>query len=139
MKTYDLFIDADVLIDIGTKRYEHYHNSINALQRALDNNQVIATSSLIIANLYYLISKELNRQQAQSICEDIMTIVEILPFHKKQIVESFESKFSDKEDGMNYFIAYSSKCDLILTRNKRDFRHSKIIVKTPAEYLKTIK
>ncbi len=46
------------------------------------------------------------------------------------------SDFGDLEDAVQYFASKSENIDVILTRNKKDFKFSEIKVSTPAEFLK---
>ncbi|MBK8506061.1 MAG: hypothetical protein IPL46_30020 [Saprospiraceae bacterium] len=46
--------------------------------------------------------------------------------------------FKDFEDGLQYYTALESQCDLIVTRNLRDFKESAIPVLSPREYLTKI-
>ena len=63
-----------------------------------------------------------------SLCEPILA--------DKQIAKSaLKSPFKDFEDAMQYFSAVSEGCDVIITRNKKDFAESKIQVLEPQEFL----
>jgi hypothetical protein len=58
---------------------------------------------------------------------------------QKQVLAALESKFTDFEDALQYFSAIqSNKVDVIITRNTKDFKLSKIPVFTPQEYLATL-
>ena len=46
-----------------------------------------------------------------------------------------DNSFPDFEDGLQYYSAIENEVDLIITRNKRDFKSSKIPVMTAKEYL----
>jgi predicted nucleic acid-binding protein len=46
------------------------------------------------------------------------------------------SDFGDLEDAVQYFSAKAKDVDIIITRNKKDFKLSEIKVLTPAEFLK---
>lgn len=43
--------------------------------------------------------------------------------------------FNDFEDGIQYYTALESEANLIITRNLKDFKHSKIPVMSPKEFL----
>lgn len=43
------------------------------------------------------------------------------------------------EDAMKYFSALASKCDLILTRNEKDFKNALIPGMNAESYLETLK
>jgi hypothetical protein len=64
--------------------------------------------------------------------------VEICGVDKRTIMEAVNSGFGDLEDAVQYFAAKFEEVDIIITRNKKDFRHSKIKVRTPAEFIKEI-
>ena len=44
------------------------------------------------------------------------------------------SGFDDLEDAMQYYSAISSKVDVVLTRNKKDFVEANVPVMTPDEF-----
>jgi len=46
-----------------------------------------------------------------------------------------DAKFKDCEDGIQYYSALESQCQLIVTRNLKDFKNSKIPVLSPKEYI----
>ncbi len=48
------------------------------------------------------------------------------------------SDFKDFEDALQYFSATDSDCDIIITRNGKDFKKSLLPVITPKEYLQSI-
>ena len=54
---------------------------------------------------------------------------------EKEIESSIKSKFRDFEDGIQNYSAINSKMEIIVTRNTRDFKHSKLSVLTPKEFL----
>ena len=47
-------------------------------------------------------------------------------------------KASDFEDALQYYSALQEKCELIVTRNKKDFLFSKIMVCTPDEFFREL-
>jgi predicted nucleic acid-binding protein len=54
----------------------------------------------------------------------------------KMIDKALTSGFSDFEDALQYFCALQSNCNILLTRNEKDFKIAKIPVLSPFEYLK---
>jgi hypothetical protein len=55
----------------------------------------------------------------------------------EDIESSIESKFSDFEDGIQYFTALrSKKIDALITRNVKDYKHSQLPVFTPKQWCK---
>ena len=54
-------------------------------------------------------------------------LVNILPLEDKAIELALASDFGDFEDGLQYFVAMDYESDIIITRNKKDFKSSKKI------------
>jgi len=46
-----------------------------------------------------------------------------------------DTNFTDFEDGLQYYSAIENEIDVIITRNKKDFKNSKIPVLTAKEFL----
>ena len=55
------------------------------------------------------------------------------------IEKAINSDFKDFEDAMQYFSAIASNCDLIVTRNEKDFKNAMIPVMNGGSYLQTVK
>lgn len=57
-----------------------------------------------------------------------------------EVVEkAIHSNFKDFEDAMQYFSALASNCNLIITRNERDFKNALIPVMNADSYLQTLR
>lgn len=57
-----------------------------------------------------------------------------------EVVEkAINADFKDFEDAMQYFSAIASNCDLIITRNEKDFKTALIPVMNAESYLQTLK
>ena len=59
----------------------------------------------------------------------------ILPVTDRELGKALSSDFRDVEDGIQYFTAEYHGCEIIITRNKKDFSYSRLRVLTPNEYL----
>ncbi|MGH1366831.1 MAG: hypothetical protein ACRBF0_24950 [Calditrichia bacterium] len=70
----------------------------------------------------------------------LLALISIQPITREMLQMAAVSKFSDLEDGVPYCCVISiDSIDAIITRNKKDFRHSKIPVLTSDELLSTDK
>ncbi len=47
-----------------------------------------------------------------------------------------DAEFKDFEDGLQYYTAVENQLDIIITRNLKDFKSSKIPVMTAGQYLR---
>ncbi len=134
-----IFIDTDVFLDTILNRKPHCEFS-NKLINLCEKNEIGGyTSSLVIANIYYIINKIASRQKAIHAISKIRSLAAVLSFTDKEIGESINAEFGDFEDGAQYFIAVNNKIDCIITRNTKDFQKANISILTPREFLLTLK
>lgn len=67
----------------------------------------------------------------------LKTLINILPVDERIIEQALNSEFNDFEDAIQYFTAVNNGINLLLTRNKVDYKKSKITISTSEEFLKT--
>ncbi len=132
-----IFVDSDIILDLLAKREPHYIHSAK-LFTLIDRQEIAAYASpLIFVNLHYLLKKLTSNAAALKSLRKLKTLINILPIDERVIEQSLNSDFNDFEDAVQYFTAVNNGIDLILTRNKIDYKKSKITVATAEEFLKT--
>lgn len=130
-----IFVDTNIVIDLLTKRKEFYKSASELFSLADYKKVKLAISSLTFANTYYLLSKELTHKKAKEILRKFRLLVKVLPLNDKIIDLSLNSDFNDFEDAVQYYTVLENKFEIIITRNLKDFRLSKIPVMTADDYL----
>ena len=135
MSKQNVFLDSDILLDVIFEREPHFKDSQHMLALT-ENNQINGyTSSLIIANCFYIIQNNFSIQKAKNAIQKLQVLLTILPFTNKEIDESLNSNIKDFEDGIQYFIATNNKIKIIITRNIKDYKKADCEVLTPSDYL----
>lgn len=131
-----LLIDTNIVIDLLANRKDFYQEAATLFSLADKGMLTLAVSSLTFANTNYILSKLKSEKEARIILRKLKVLVETLSLDDKitELALSDE-KFPDFEDGLQYYTAIENKIDLIVTRNKKDFKNSKIPVMTPREFL----
>ena len=129
------FLDTDVLLDFSMKREPHFDNSERVLHLISKSFFIGFTSSVVIANLYYLQRKEYIHEDNIRFIKELKDIINILNVTEHTIDKALNSDFKDFEDAIQYFCALENGIDCIITRNKKDFSKSSIPVYTPTEFL----
>lgn len=130
-----VFVDTNIVIDLLAKR-EPYYKEAQGLFTLSDKKEIeLQISSLTFANAYYSIVKHYKAVDAKKYLLKFKVLVTILPLDDKAIELALASDFADFEDGLQYFIAMDNESDILITRNKKDFKTSKIPVMTAGEYL----
>jgi len=130
-----LLIDTNIIVDLLSKRKNFYQEAQELFTLADEQEIKLYISSLTFANTHYLLSKELNSNEARKVLIKFKLLVSILPLDDKILELSLSSDFNDFEDAIQYYTALENKINTIITRNKKDFKTSKLPVLTAKEYL----
>ena len=131
-----VFIDTNIIIDLLAKR-EPFYKDAQDLFTLSDKKEIhLCISSLSFANAYYSIAKHHKEVDAKKYLAKLKNKVTDLALEDKAIELALASEFNDFEDGLQYFTAMDNDADIIITRNKKDFKNAKIPVLTAGEYLK---
>lgn len=134
-----VFVDSDIILDLLAKREPHYVYS-SQLFTLIDKGKITAyTSPLAFANLHYLLRKLTSNATALKSLRKLKILLNILPIDEKVIERSLNSDFNDFEDAIQYFTAVNNGIRLLLTRNKHDYKKSKISILTAEEFIKAWK
>lgn len=131
-----LLIDTNIVIDLLSKRDKFYQDAADLFSRADKKELELSISSLTFANTNYILSKLKSSKEAREILRKFKVLVELLSLDEKitELALSDDS-FLDFEDGLQYYSAIENQIDVIITRNKKHFKNSKIPVLTAKEYL----
>ena len=131
-----LLVDTNIVIDLLSKREEFFQEAQELFTLA-DNNKVeLYVSALTFANTHYLLSKYQKLDDARKTLIKFKVLVKVSPLDDKIIELALVSDFKDFEDAIQYHTALENEIDIIITRNKKDFKNSKLPIMTAKEYLK---
>ena len=135
-----LFIDTNIIIDLLSRREPFYAESAALFSLADQKIIELNISSLTIANTSYTLLRQTKSGKTKEILRKLRLIVNVLPLDDKIIgVALNDDSFTDFEDGLQYFTAIENKQDLIITRNLKEFKASKLPVMTARQFLETLK
>ncbi|MFZ1585912.1 MAG: PIN domain-containing protein [Saprospiraceae bacterium] len=134
-----LLIDTNIVMDLLSKREKFYDEAAALFSRADKKELVLTITSLTFANTNYILTKLKSAKEAREILRKFKVLVELLNLDDKiaELALSDES-FPDFEDGLQYYSAIENQIDVIITRNKKDFKNSKIPILSTKEFLALI-
>jgi len=134
-----LLIDTNIVIDLLSRRKPFYDEAATLFSLA-DKKQVeLSVSPLTFANTSCTLLRQLDTTKAKSILRKLRLIVNILPLDDKVVGLALnDDGFPDFEDGLQYYTAIENGQDLIITRNLKDFKSSKLPVMTARQFIETI-
>jgi len=130
-----LFIDTNVMLDLLGERIPYYDSAAKLASLADKGEVTIVVSALSYATVSYFLTKFENRDKSQEKLRKFKVISDICALDESIIEKGLNSKFEDFEDSLQYFSALKSDCNLIITRNGKDFKESYMPVLTAEEYL----
>lgn len=130
-----LLIDTNIVIDLLAKREDFYKEAQELFTLADEKNILLFISALTFANTHYILLRDLNAEEARKIMIKFKALVKVLPLDDKILELALAADFKDFEDALQYHTALDNKLDMIITRNKKDFKKSKLPVFTAREFL----
>lgn len=136
MASEKLFVDSDILLDLFFDRKPYSEYATRLFDIDLRENFSLYTSALVTANLYYIISKQRNKNSADECLKTLLKYIQILPLELEDIEYGLTKIFDDFEDGIQYHIAKKNNCSKILSRNLKDYKQSSIPVITAEHFFK---
>lgn len=134
-----IFIDCDVLLDVALQR-EPFKDVSAELLDFLEMNPhfgFIAWHS--VANLFYIVSKILDKTLARTFIFKLCQFVQIVPTGTNEVLQALSLSMNDFEDALQCSAALACEANVIVTRNIQDYRLSPIEAVTPETILIRVK
>lgn len=134
-----LLIDTNIVLDLLSKRDDFYDSAAKIFSYADKHKLKLSVSSLTFANTNYVLSKQKTAKEAREILRRFKVLIRVLSLNDKIVELALnDDSFKDFEDGLQYYTALENNQDIIITRDLKDFKSSKIPVLTAEEYLISI-
>lgn len=133
-----LFLDTNVVLDLLGERELFYDATAKIATLADKGKVILSVSALSYSTVYYLLSKFEDKEVVKEKLRKFKVIAETSDLTDKIIDKGLSSKFTDFEDALQYYCAIKMDCNILITRNEKDFKESAIPVMTPDEYLKSL-
>lgn len=133
-----VLIDSDVILDALFDRepFSEYATEILSMCEARKIKGFL--TPVTYSNIYYLLRKVATHEKVIVKLKQLLLITEVLPMNKKIVQNALNSQFKDFEDSLqNAAAELNGSIEVILTRNLKDYKKSKIGVFTPESYLKS--
>lgn len=134
-----LFLDTNVMLDLLGERDPFYDSAAKIATLADKRSLQIIVSALSYATISYFLIKYDGLEKTKDKLRKFKVISEICELDEVIIEKGLNSDFSDFEDSLQYFSALRTECDIIITRNGKDFKKSEIPVLSPDEFLNSIR
>jgi len=133
------FLDTNVMLDFLGERDPFYLSAAKIASLADKGKIEIVVSALSYATVSYFLSKFEGIEKTKDKLRKFKIISKICTLDEKIIEKGLNSEFSDYEDSLQYFSALRQDCDILITRNAKDYKGVQIPVMTPDEFLNSLK
>ncbi len=133
----NIFLDTNVIVDLLLER-KPWIDDIEKILTLYEFDVVeeLNCASISLSTVFYLMSRaKISRDKIITKMKWFRTFCHVTSVGENIFDSALDSQFDDLEDAMQYFSALKGKCDVIITRNKKDFSESKIQVLEPQEFL----
>src|SRR5271157_2367366 len=130
-----VFLDADVVLDFYVERQPHHNIAMRLFTELKRSKTNCYTSALVVANVYYVLSKIESRQYALDKMKRLRNLVAIAPIDESMIDDALASPYKDFEDSIQFHCALQNGIRTIITRNARDYPKERLLLTDPIQYL----
>ncbi len=133
-----IFFDTNAVLDFLGERGSFYDPMARIATLAEKEKLTMVVSPVSFATANYFLSKFENPRIAREKLRKFKILCEICSLDEHTIEKALNSSFKDFEDAMQYFSATQAECEIIITRNGKDFKKSLIPAMTAEEFLKSL-
>lgn len=133
-----IFIDSDILIDFLIDRQPFSESSTKIISLCSENKIKGFVTPIIIANIFYILRKSLNKNDLKIKLINLLKFIDIVESNKATVLNALYSDFNDFEDALQNYAVENTEIKIIITRNIKDYKKSKLSVYTPDSFLNTL-
>lgn len=122
-----IFLDANVLVAVLNKEYPLFSYASRILSLTERKSFQLFTSPICLTIAFYFAEKKSGSTLAGKKIALLVSNIHISPTNKEAVLKTINNrKIIDFEDGLEYYSALESGCQIIITEDQGDFHFSEI-------------
>ncbi len=134
-----IFVDANVLVSVLNREYPLFIYSARILSLTEDSAFSICTSPVCLAIAFYFAEKKSGSLHAKRKIALLAGKLGITPTDEETVQLAVTNPaINDFEDGLEYYAAIASGCNIIITEDREDFYFSEVPVYGCEDFLKQV-
>jgi len=134
-----ILIDTDVILDFFFDRAPFSEDASKILSLCEKGAIQGFVTPVMMSNIYSLLRKTARHEKVIENLKMLLNIVDVAMINKETVLDALNSGFRDFEDALQNFSAQNEKeITVIITRNIKDYKASKLSVMAPDIYLTTV-
>jgi predicted nucleic acid-binding protein len=130
--------DTNIVLDVLMDRLPYSDAAVELFSKVETGAVYGYLCGTTITTVFYLTSKTIGAAKAREEIGKLLRIFEVAPVNRVVLESALEADFSDFEDAVIHEAAVHIGADLLVTRNQKDFRKSKLPVYTSEEMVKIV-
>ena len=133
-----VLIDTNIILDVLCNRKDFVEESSKVFKLCEVKKIMGYISALSIANIVYIMRKELDTEKIKEILEKLSLIFEVVDLKADDLKRASSLDFKDYEAAIQSAQANRIKANYIITRNIKDYNKSKVTAIKPSELIERI-
>ena len=133
-----ILLDTNIVLDVLMDRMPFADSAVELFSKVEDGTIIGYLCGTTITTVYYLAAKAVGAARARKELGKLLTIFEIAPVNRLVLESARAAGFADFEDAVIHEAARHAGADAIVTRDRKDYRKSRIAVYTSEEMAKIL-
>ena len=128
--------DINVVLDVLLKRESFYKDSLSIFEKIEQNDFYGFLSGISIDTIFYILRKNnKTTEESKEIISQLLCIFDIATINDEVVKNALLHNTKDLEDALQYESALQEGCEIIFTRNEKDFPNTpKMQIIAPADF-----
>jgi predicted nucleic acid-binding protein len=130
-----ILIDTNVVLDLLLERESFVETAIALFEQIERGNVVGYIAATTITNIFYIIRKTEGREVALAAINRLLIGLQFCAVNRQTIEAALKLDLNDFEDSIQLACANLNQLDAIVTRDRKDFVASSLLIYSPTELL----
>lgn len=130
-----VLFDTNVLMDVLLDRKPFADESAQVMDQVVRSAVTGLICASTVTTVFYLSSREAGKKEAMVQIRSLLGLYEVAPVTRAVLDAALASKSPDFEDAVLAEAAHQAGAQAIITRNLKDFAHSRVRAYTPRQWL----
>lgn len=121
-----IFLDTNILVDLCLDRQPHALCAQRLIESIEAGHAKAHIAAISLTNLYYLLHDLNKKRDVRKDIGMLLDLLTVVATDEELLRRALGNGFKDFEDGIQYESALACQAVVLVTRNRKDFRASKI-------------